>query len=247
MLRSSCTWLFIVAGFLQVNYVHAALFSDTEFNDGNWTIIEVRDDGSVSTGTGAQKLSGGNLDAYRQGENILGGPTTVRYAHMYSSAYDPSLSGAIASLDWSYDFIALAATNPTNGAIASNILIEQEGIFYIAGPGLTLPVDPAGPPPIWTTNSGLDYSASNFTAVDSTGNPDFSATGGIISLGWLTSNSTGQAPPGRIATWGLDNWQFDITPKIPPPIPEVPVPAAFWLFGTALLGFIGVSRRRKVA
>ena len=30
-------------------------------------------------------------------------------------------------------------------------------------------------------------------------------------------------------------------------IPAVPVPAAFWLFGTALIGFIGVSRRRKVA
>ncbi|MGB5329418.1 MAG: PEP-CTERM sorting domain-containing protein, partial [Gammaproteobacteria bacterium] len=29
--------------------------------------------------------------------------------------------------------------------------------------------------------------------------------------------------------------------------PAVPVPAAVWLFGTALLGFIGVSRRRKVA
>jgi len=30
-------------------------------------------------------------------------------------------------------------------------------------------------------------------------------------------------------------------------IPPVPVPAAFWLFGTALIGFIGISRRRKVA
>ena len=30
-------------------------------------------------------------------------------------------------------------------------------------------------------------------------------------------------------------------------ISAVPVPAAFWLFGTALIGFIGVSRRRKVA
>jgi len=27
----------------------------------------------------------------------------------------------------------------------------------------------------------------------------------------------------------------------------VPVPAAFWLFGTALIGFVGMSRRRKVA
>jgi hypothetical protein len=27
---------------------------------------------------------------------------------------------------------------------------------------------------------------------------------------------------------------------------EVPVPAAFWLFGTALIGFVGMSRRIKV-
>ena len=31
-----------------------------------------------------------------------------------------------------------------------------------------------------------------------------------------------------------------------PPSP-IPVPAAFWLFGTALIGFIGISRRTKVA
>ena len=29
-------------------------------------------------------------------------------------------------------------------------------------------------------------------------------------------------------------------------VSPVPVPAAFWLFGTALVGFIGISRRRKV-
>jgi len=30
-------------------------------------------------------------------------------------------------------------------------------------------------------------------------------------------------------------------------IPAIPVPAAFWLFGTALVGFVGMSRRRKIA
>lgn len=30
-------------------------------------------------------------------------------------------------------------------------------------------------------------------------------------------------------------------------VPPVPVPAAVWLFGTALIGFVGLSRRRKVA
>jgi len=32
-----------------------------------------------------------------------------------------------------------------------------------------------------------------------------------------------------------------------PDIPEVPVPAAFWLFGTALIGFIGISRRTSLS
>ena len=30
-------------------------------------------------------------------------------------------------------------------------------------------------------------------------------------------------------------------------IPTVPVPAAFWLFGTALIGFIGISRRTSLS
>ena len=33
----------------------------------------------------------------------------------------------------------------------------------------------------------------------------------------------------------------------PPPVSNVPVPAAVWLFGTALAGFVGISRRRKIA
>ena len=39
---------------------------------------------------------------------------------------------------------------------------------------------------------------------------------------------------------------YDTQPD-PPPISGVPVPAAFWLFGTALMGFVGLSRRRKIA
>jgi hypothetical protein len=42
------------------------------------------------------------------------------------------------------------------------------------------------------------------------------------------------------------SWEFEIESSISP-LPAVPVPAAFWLFGTALVGFIGISRRRKVA
>jgi hypothetical protein len=32
-----------------------------------------------------------------------------------------------------------------------------------------------------------------------------------------------------------------------PPVNPVPVPAAVWLFGSALLGLAGAARRRKLA
>ena len=51
-------------------------------------------------------------------------------------------------------------------------------------------------------------------------------------------DTTGGAYP------GLDNVSLTATDST---IPAVPVPAAIWLFGTALVGFVGLSRRRKVA
>jgi hypothetical protein len=42
----------------------------------------------------------------------------------------------------------------------------------------------------------------------------------------------------------LLGWQIFGNTSTPSP---VPVPAAIWLFGTALLGFVGISKRRKVA
>lgn len=248
MLRTSfITSLIAVCMFYANSALAVIIISDTEFQNSDWSTIELRDDGANSTGTGAQQAAGGNPGAYRQGQNILGGPSIVRYAHMYGAAtYNPSVQGAISSLDWTYDFIALSVTNPTNGAIASNILIEQGGIYYVAGPGLTLSVNPNSIPPllpIWTTNSANGLSALNFNAVDSSGNPDFSASGGVISFGWLTSNSTGQQPPGRTATWGLDNWAFTINDE---DVIKISIPGTLALLLTgffALFRSIGKGRR----
>jgi len=43
------------------------------------------------------------------------------------------------------------------------------------------------------------------------------------------------------ANW---DWNVSITTSA---VPAVPIPAAIWLFGTALIGLVGFSKRRKVA
>ena len=45
--------------------------------------------------------------------------------------------------------------------------------------------------------------------------------------------------------WGLFNYS-GIQDEVTFTISAVPVPAAIWLFGTALIGFVGLSRRRSV-
>ena len=45
----------------------------------------------------------------------------------------------------------------------------------------------------------------------------------------------------------FENADADLTFSTYVDVSPVPVPAAVWLFGTALIGFVGMSRRRKVA
>ncbi len=61
------------------------------------------------------------------------------------------------------------------------------------------------------------------------------------------SSSRGQRlSDAQITTAVASNFSVD-SAVTPPPPPPVPVPAAAWLFGTALLGLVGVKRRRAIA
>ena len=220
MFAKSVYRLITLAGLLSLagQAYAVVIIGDTEFAVADWSVTEVRDDGTNSTQIATQQATGGNPDAFRQGINTMGGVTVIRYGHLFMpTTYDPSVQGAITSLDWTYDFIVLAATNPTFGAVNSTIVLEQGGIFYLVGPALTLEVDP--PDPMWTTNSNSNLTSANFVKVDGVGeNPDFSASGGSISFGFLINNSTNQSN-GRTTTYGVDNWQFLIRQQSDVPVP----------------------------
>ncbi len=75
-------------------------------------------------------------------------------------------------------------------------------------------------------NLNADLSAAfppQFAPVGSNQNPDGQSSD--VPVGWNSEVD-------------FDNVQLSVSP--------VPVPAAFWLFATALVGFVGISRRRKI-
>ena len=114
-------------------------------------------------------------------------------------------------------------------------------------------------------SSNLSTLAGAYTFED--GGADFWAaaagldSSGVIPGGVYEATTIGGAPVSLDATFGglnslgnwtlfvsdnagldlgtLNSWSLDITP--------VPVPAAVWLFGSGLLGLVGIARRKKTA
>ena len=209
------------------------IFQDSDFPVINWSEVELIDSGNNGSLLVNQVLSGGNSGAYRQGFHDWG-PGFINYAHLYApKTYKPSVSGAISSLDFFYDFSVLEVTNPSNGAVATKFLIEQDNVFY-TNSYIGQKVSPG----IWTTNFGLGLVSDDFVDVaGSTRKPDFSINGGEIAFGFATLNSTGMAS-GRTSTWGVDNWKVTIHQ----PTQSVPEPSSFISYLLVLALGLGVKK-----
>ena len=68
-------------------------------------------------------------------------------------------------------------------------------------------------------------------------------------FGWTTTETVFTAlefaiNPANDGKWSaVDNFQYGSVNSLS----QVPIPASIWLFGTALIGFVGMARRRKIA
>jgi hypothetical protein len=143
-----------------------------------------------------------------------------------------------------------SGNNPSN--IANATLANLQAIANGMQGDLTQPLDGLGLSPLMTTteaSTGASYSATAASKYTLFGLSDLQALGtSAISLYGFTGNvATGQAPAGiqsyilgsvSLATNGLLSIAGNGTAP-------VPLPAAVWLFGSGLMGLVGVSRRRK--
>ena len=113
--------------------------------------------------------------------------------------------------------------------------------------GVNPQIDPIAGVLDWETS--LDYLLANEAGCDKSDcvtATSLNTTMSIeIALYGLTRSDAETARDGITA---LRLHMSDEARGLPPvDIPPIPVPAAFWLFGTALIGFIGISRRTNLS
>lgn len=219
----------------------AASFFDGVFNNSDWSLTVLTNaTGTGSTAQGFQVLAGGNPNEYRRVRHqlvVTGQPFNgaVHSLHLNNNAfYTPSTQGAISYIDYKEDSINFvpATVVPGNGQ-GSGLLILQSGKYYRQqNPLLVMPYSGYSN---WTANPAPGLLAADFAEVTLAGivnggsNPDFSAAGSIMQLGFYRGNS---GNTGYNTDCGIDNWSVNIVPE----------PATM---GLVALGALAALKRRR--
>ena len=217
-------------------------YFDGVFNPSDWNDFTILGPGNgFSSGvTVAQLPFGGNPGSYRQIDIVLDAQlpgAAVTSLNINNNAfYNPVTQGAISFIDYSEDSLAVLGGGNVQG---TGLLIVQNGNYFVQrNPVLVMPFSSHSS---WAPNAAPGLVASDLWELlpsgllDSTSNPDFSAAGGIMQLGFWRGVSSGGFSGGvdnRHAA--IDNWRVRIVPT--------PGTAAVGLIAGTLLA----ARRRRV-
>ncbi|MBS1708686.1 MAG: PEP-CTERM sorting domain-containing protein [Armatimonadetes bacterium] len=211
--------LLTFATLITVAHAQASTFFDGTFNSGDYTLDVFSNTGNNTTNNFFG--SGGNPDAYMQiFESIF--PTIDPSIHFVSAiasnstwVWDPSTDGAIDSLDISGDVRTSTLT-----ILSLPITIRQGGNIYFGGASAGfLP-----PKNIWHNAARTGMLASDFGKIKADGSydfgsePDFSASGGVMTFGVGMFLSPGILPNGSHDDLDMDNVSIDVhTAAVPEP------------------------------
>lgn len=174
-------------------------------------------DGAASQTIVSEGASEGSFAARLTEVNAA--PNIIKQANLLPGAWTPGQQ-----IDISFDIRGTAAAG---GVFFAEVFteIEGEGVSgaEILGGG---PLFPNSDPDVWTSYS-------------------FSTTVGADPSGGMTLQFASICAPvnGCIADYFIDNVTIFADVETSP----IPVPAAAWLFGSALLGLTGIARKKKAA
>jgi hypothetical protein len=209
--------------------------ADVTYSDGTWgapwsLAAQFILGPGASTQAATTTASGGNPGAYYRQMTTLptagaGTRNGIESEYLFSGAsgvngYNPSMQGAILSLDFSIDIINIS--NTPGAAVDAAPMLQQGGNFYRANLLLTFSTS-------WTTLSQTGYTAASFgllsndpsgtgSLINFSMNPDFGPTGGAISFGLGSGHSTNLGGGGNSVIEGFDNWTITLhTAAVPEP------------------------------
>jgi hypothetical protein len=188
---------------------------DGDFADADWELVSfsfkstsgAHPGGSVT----ASQQSGGNPGTLRRVvNNIAQAPSGSEFSSSWGVhlkkgfVYDPSVQGAIATIDYSEDARKITSQQLTGFAVrqGGKLFYTEAGVFNNSS---------------WTRVEQLAIDPSIFTEVTADGllsgsKPDFSASGGSLEIGFIRANSNGNGGGAYSVTGDIDNWEVRIAP-----------------------------------
>ncbi|MFN7022099.1 MAG: hypothetical protein ACK4WH_12335 [Phycisphaerales bacterium] len=217
-----------VAGlFLSGSACADVVYSDGEFVPSTWgfeTVVL----GTGGTSAAAQVGAGNPGNARRLTNSVNAGGTVYGFSRYGTTQavgrYDPSVAGAIASVDWSLE--SLFVSGGDAGGQAVMLGAKQGAIVYAADVGQT------GTGAGWVTHGAVGLTEADFQPLNGAAPIDFSASGAPLRFGFIVGNSGAESFT-SVAVY--DN--FSVTLR------AVPAPGAAGLAGVAALGL--ACRRRR--
>jgi hypothetical protein len=172
------------------------IFSDMEVESEWFQTVRGSTGGVTSSAT--HPATGGFAGAFRRIDHDFPGAGSLSVFHGFTGeTYDPSTQGAIATVRFSEYRRKILPVG--SGSIGATFAILQGGTIYPLAGGLAISSE------AWEARQTDLLTAADFTG----GTPDFSATGGPITFGFIRSNTRGTASP-QLVAHGVDDFRVEI-------------------------------------
>ena len=201
-------------------------------------------------------INGDNVSFTYDDSSLYGTANVVGDAiFFFPTAFRAESTNGSPSIDSISETLSIEVNAITPGFNMSTMLISEDGDYRVDGTGASVTANGLFRATSLTTLCGLPPCQdttlfdAGVLAPTATGIAQWSM-GGSINLadtpGWGSDTSINLTIENNLSATTLASGEIAwIEKKFSVTIPGVPIPAAVWLFGSGLLGLVGIARRKK--